>query len=172
VEVEEDKEVGVAGPAVGSSSLPEGEGPVAAMVSAVAEAVSDAIEAVTDQLVPTDAAGCIGGDEESSPVVGLDASASPIGVAANNDPAGAVAAAAEGAAATGDCIPVTGEVLSALPAGEEGEAALSVGMKNVPVPSSPHVDGSAGFVASSVPLEDEVRVELQRWFHVGRRYPG
>jgi len=147
--------VDVTGPAAGSSPLPGDEGPVAAMVSAVAEAVSDAIETVTDQLVPTDTAGCIG---DGGPVFGLDASGSPTNASAEDELAGAMAAAAEGASAAGDEMMVTGAVEPVMPA-EEMAAALSVGMEDVPVSSPASVGDSVAVAASSVPLEDKVGVE-------------
>ncbi len=154
------------GTAVGSSPLPDDEGPVEAMVSAVAEAVSDAIEAVTDHLAPADAAGSVGDDGDSGPVDGLDTSGSPTDEAADVEPAVASTVAAEGAQAAEDDTEVivdgmSGEVEQATPA-EEVSAAASAGMEAAPVSSSACVDGS-------VPLGDEVRVVLQWHVDVRRR---
>jgi len=149
----EDKDVDLTGPA--------------AMVSAVAEAVSDAIEAVTDQLAPTDATVPVGDDEDGGPVVGLGACGSPIGASAEDKPAGAATVAVEGAAATGNNVPVVGEVEAVVPA-EEGAADPAVGMEERPVSTPASVGGSAAaVVASSVSLEGEVRVVLQ--WHVDAR---
>ena len=149
-------------PAVGSSPLPD-EGPVSATVSVVAEAVPDSIETVTDQLAPTDATGFGGNDEDSGPVDGSDASASSPDETADGQAAEAVAAVAEGSAAAGDEMAVIEDGISGkvepVAAAEESAADASVGMEDGAVSSLPAVV-DAGGVASSVSLEDEVRLIL------------